>query len=156
MACRMDIRGPAPGDPAVVERLLRALPEWFGIESAIQDYVVGAPLLDAWTAWHGDDVVGMLLAKRHGPQSAEVILMGILPEVQRKGIGSHLLAAAEEHLRRGGVCYLQVKTLSPARENEEYARTRAFYAAQGFVVLEEFPLLWGEANPCLQYVKALR
>ena len=155
MACKMDISGPAPGDPAVVETLLRALPEWFGIESAIQDYVKGAPLLDAWTAWLDDDAMGMLLAKSHAPQSAEVILMGVLPELQGKGIGSRLLEAAEIHLCAAGVRFLQVKTLSPACEYEPYARTRAFYASRGFVPLEEFLSLWGEGNPCLQYVKAL-
>jgi hypothetical protein len=31
-----------PRDPASVERLLRGLPEWFGIESAINGYVDAA------------------------------------------------------------------------------------------------------------------
>jgi GNAT superfamily N-acetyltransferase len=44
--------------------------------------------------------------------------MGIVPEQHRRGIGTALLAAAEEAARADGVEYLQVKTLGPSRESE--------------------------------------
>ena len=50
---------------------------------------------------------------------------------------------------------IALRRLERARPAPYLARTRAFYASRGFVPLEEFPLLWGEGNPCLQYVKAL-
>jgi len=37
----------------------------------------------------------------------------------------------------------------------EYARTRAFYRALGFLPLEERTDIWGPENPCLISVKAL-
>jgi ribosomal protein S18 acetylase RimI-like enzyme len=81
--------------------------------------------------------------------------MGILPEFHRRGIGRRLVTRFEEILLADGVRWLQVKTLSPSRENEEYRRTREFYVRLGFEPLEEFKTLWGEANPCLQMVKRL-
>ena len=37
--------------PEVVDRLLRDLPEWFGIESSIADYVTAARQLPTYLAW---------------------------------------------------------------------------------------------------------
>ena len=51
--------------------------------------------------------------------------------------------------------YLQVKTLSPTKPDEGYAKTRAFYSANGFRALEELPTLWDTDNPALQMVKRL-
>lgn len=65
------------------------------------------------------------------------------------------MAAAEDHLRAAGVGFLQVKTLSPTHPDPFYARTRQFYQSMGFQPLEEFPTLWGEANPCLLMIKHL-
>ena len=55
----------------------------------------------------------------------------------RQGAGRTLLAAAEAYLSATAVEFLQVKTLGPSDPSEEYARTRAFYEAMGFVPLEE-------------------
>jgi ribosomal protein S18 acetylase RimI-like enzyme len=37
--------------PATVERLLRSLPDWFGIESAVEAYVAAAARKPAYLAW---------------------------------------------------------------------------------------------------------
>ena len=42
------MRGPLPGMGAAAERILRALPGWFGIEAALQDYVRAADELDTF------------------------------------------------------------------------------------------------------------
>ena len=42
-------------------------------------------------------------------------------DYRRRGIGRALLHAVEEHLRREAVEFLQVKTLSPARPDANYA-----------------------------------
>jgi hypothetical protein len=70
--------------PATVDRLLRSLPQWFGIDSAIAEYVVKAHELPTYLAWPaaGSAVpdlepqpVGVLLAVRHFPESAGIHLM---------------------------------------------------------------------------------
>lgn len=141
-------------DRDACEAVLRALPDWFGIPSAIDAYRRD---LDDLTTWRiGDDPVRAFLAvRRHFPHAAELHVMGVRAEYHREGLGRRLVEHAEAALRADGVRVWQVKTLSPARENAAYARTRRFYEAMGFVAFEEFPTLWGEANPALQMVKVL-
>ena len=106
-------------------------------------------------AHEGGAVVGALLWNQHFPGSAEVHLMAVDAARHRRGIGTALLDRAEQELRAEGVRYLQVKTLGPSRQDEEYERTRRFYAARDFVALEELLDVWPEDNPMLILVKAL-
>ena len=132
------------------ESILRALPDWFGIEDATAAYI--RDVADLPTFAVEDD--GFLALKLHTPRAAEVYVMGVRPERHRRGVGTALLAAAEDFLRAAGVEYLQVKTLGPSRPDDGYERTRRFYEARGFVALEEIHDLW-EGNPCLLMVKRL-
>lgn len=150
-----DILGPQTGSAACCEPLLRALPQWFGIEAAVLDYLAAIDRLPTFRARQGEVTVGFLTVKQHFPAAAEVYVMGVHPDHHRRGIGEALLRAAEGWLQVQGVVFLQVKTLSAADPDPHYARTRAFYLAQGFTPLEEFPLLWGADNPCLQLIKRL-
>ena len=142
-------------DAEAVARLLRALPEWFGIESATQSYIEDARTFPTVLARADRQVVGALLWSRRYPESAEVHLMAVEPAYHRTGIGRRMLERAEEELRSDGVRYLQVKTLGPSRPDENYAHTRRFYEGCGFVPLEEMHGLWDEGNPTLILVKAL-
>jgi len=81
--------------------------------------------------------------------------MAVDRDRHRQGIGRALLRAAEDELSADGVRFLQVKTLSDSRKDDNYERTREFYLAQGFTPLEEFPDLWDKDNPCLLLVKSL-
>jgi len=150
--------------PETVDRLLRSLPAWFGIESSIARYVIKARELPTYLAWPSDEIrvegterrpVGVLLAARHFPASAEIYLMAVEPALHRQGIGSTLIEAAESDLIADGVEMLQVKTLGPSQPDASYDRTRKFYSHMGFRPLEEIHGLW-PGNPCLVMVKALR
>ena len=143
--------------PDDVERLLRSLPEWFGIESSLLEYVEDSRRLPTYVVRDGEagTIVGVLLVRRHFPAAAEVHLMAVDRSWHRRGVGRALLRAAQDDLSRDGVRFLQVKTLSESRPNEGYERTRRFYLAEGFSPLEEFPDLWDPGNPCLQLVKSL-
>jgi ribosomal protein S18 acetylase RimI-like enzyme len=149
------VQDPMQGKSAVCEPILRSLPEWFGIEEATRQYIRDTDVLPTFLAMVDGEAVGFLTLKQHTEYAAEIHVMGVLPEMHRRGVGRALLARAEAYLQEQGVEYLQVKTLSPGRPNENYARTRAFYQAMGFRPLEEFPKLWDEANPCLLMVKKL-
>ena len=134
---------------------MRALPEWFGIESATQMYIDGAGRMETIVATIDSDPVGFLTIERHFPETAEIYCIGVLSEHHSTGIGRRLLEAAERYLAEDGARFLQVKTLAPERESPEYAKTRAFYDAVGFKPFEVFPQLWGPDNPCLVLVKTL-
>jgi len=143
------------GKGAVCETILRSLPDWFGIEEAILGYVRDVESMPMLVARSGPHVAGFLSFRHHFPWSAEIHVMGVLPERHRAGVGRGLVASLEERLRLHGVELLQVKTLGPSRACPEYERTRAFYEAMGFRPLEEMPRLWGEANPCLLMIKPI-
>jgi GNAT superfamily N-acetyltransferase len=149
--------------PQTVDRLLRSLPDWFGIESAIAEYVVKAHELPTYLAWpaggsavhaQAPQPVGVLLAARHFPESAEIYLMAVAPAMHRRGIGQALVETLEADLIADGVELLQVKTLGPSLPDTSYDQTRRFYLQMGFRPLEEIRDLW-PGNPCLIMVKAL-
>jgi GNAT superfamily N-acetyltransferase len=155
MAGDVVVAGPLLGQAEVCEPILRALPEWFGIEEANVQYVRDIEALPTFLASVDGKVVGFLTLKRHNAFSAEIHVMGVHPGHHHQGVGRALICEAEVCLRRQRVEYLQVKTLSGSHPDAGYARTRAFYLAVGFRPLQEFPVLWGEENPCLQMIKGL-
>ncbi|MGC9522645.1 MAG: hypothetical protein ACP5HG_12275 [Anaerolineae bacterium] len=127
------IEGPAQGQGQSVlcAPILRVLPAWFGIEEATQHYIEEIDRPPTFVATVDGDAVGFLSLKQHGND------------------------VAETYLRAQGTRFLQVETLSAANPDEYYAKTRAFYRALGFSVLEEFPDLWDPGNPALQLIKCL-
>ena len=147
------LEGPLWGQASVCGPILRSLPAWFGIEQATAHYIEDTDRLPTWLARLDGEVVGFLTVWQHSRYAAEIHVMGIPPEMHRRGIGRALVQTVEAALCSRGVEYLQVKTLSPSHPDENYAKTRRFYLAMGFRPLEEFPDLWGDANPCLQMVK---
>lgn len=141
-------------DPVSVERILRALPDWFGIEEAIVSYVEQAARLDSYLALVDDEVVGAALVTRHFAASAELTLIAVELARRGAGIGRALIQEVERHLRADGCRFLEVHTVGPSYEHEGYAATRAFYESIGFTAMHEFEGLdWD--GPTLVYVKAL-
>jgi GNAT superfamily N-acetyltransferase len=141
--------------PEAVEQLLRDLPEWFGMEQANLDYIDAARVLPSTAAFRDDEVVGVCVVRPHTEVAAEIELLVVQRELHRHGIGRRLVECVEADLRASGVKLLQVKTLGPSGDSDEYARTRAFYESIGFFPLEERIDIWGPDNPCLISVKPL-
>jgi GNAT superfamily N-acetyltransferase len=98
--------------------------------------------------------VGVLLYEWHFPSSAEIHLMAVDPARHRRGAGRALVDAVESIVRADGASLLEVKTLGPSHPDRGYAGTRAFYAACGFLPVEELLDLW-PGNPCLIMIKPL-
>jgi GNAT superfamily N-acetyltransferase len=141
-------------DPGAVREILDSVPEWFGIPEANDHYVQAAAELPSYLAVDGDDVVGVALLVEHFPPSRELSLIAVRRDRHRQGVGSALVAAVEADLREVGVKALEVHTVGPSSESDEYARTREFYLAQGFVPLNELQRIdW--SGPTLILVKPL-
>lgn len=147
--------GPQLNRSDLCDHVLRSLPDWFGIEKALVDYVAAVKGMPTFVAMRGDDEIGFLSIKQHFEQCAEAYVLGVIPEHHRSGAGRAMFAAAEDWLRSQGVRFLQVKTLAPTANYEPYERTRAFYQAIGFTPLQVLPTLWSERNPCLLMIKSL-
>lgn len=145
-------------DASVMERvglILRALPEWFGIESSTLQYIEDSAKWPTWFANIGNVDAGFITIRTHFKRaSAEIHCLAVRPEAHRCGVGRALIEHGERLLRADGVRYLQVKTLGPSRQCEPYERTRRFYEAVGFIPVEEFMTLW-PGNPALLLIKSI-
>ena len=137
----------------ICDRILRALPNWFGNEAAIIDYTAIVRDMPFLSAFVDGEPVGFAAIKDHNPYTAEVCVMGVLASYHRQGIGRELICRCEEYCLANGKEFLTVKTLDGSRESKSYEKTRRFYLSVGFKPLEVFPLYWDKDNPCLFLVK---
>lgn len=138
------------------EEILRCLPEWFGNENALLDYVKGVAPLPFWIALNDDEkCIGFISMKIHYSHTGDIYVFGVLPEYHRKGVGRLLLAKAEEYCKSNNCKYIIVKTLSDTVEYEPYERTRKFYKNVGFEELITLTEMWDEQNPCLIMIKEI-
>jgi catechol 2,3-dioxygenase-like lactoylglutathione lyase family enzyme/GNAT superfamily N-acetyltransferase len=149
------VREIATGKGAVCERILRSLPDWFGIESSIVDYVRAVEGMPMWVGEVAGETVGFVALELKNDSVAEVHVMGVQLEHHGHGVGTALLDAAYAYLAERGFEFLVVKTLGPSHKDEGYARTRRFYLARGFRPIEEFQGVWAPGNPCLVMVQAV-
>ena len=101
-------------------------------------------------------IVGFINALSDGILSAYIPLLEVIQEYQGRGIGKEMLAYVEAYCRNKKIRYMTVKTLSEKSPDENYRKTRDFYLRNGFQPFEEFPTLWGEANPCLYMIKEIQ
>lgn len=171
---RFTVHGPLTGQGATAERILRALPGWFGIETAIVDYARSADEHPTFVATAGPliasgepvpgaasdtgappEIVGFVTLLPTSECAVELHVMAVLPEWHRAGVGRALVTAAGADALADGHTLLHVKTLAASDPDTGYAATRAFYLAVGFRPLEVLPQVWGPENPCLVLVRPL-
>ncbi len=135
--------------------ILEALTDWFAIPDAREYYISESADKTMLVSEENGKPNGFLYLKKTGRDTAEIAVLGVLPECHRKGYGRKLVEAAKQIAVEKGYSFLQVKTVQMGRY-EEYDRTNRFYLALGFKEFEVFPTLWDERNPCQIYVMSLR
>jgi ribosomal protein S18 acetylase RimI-like enzyme len=140
----------------VCNEILRSLPNWFGIEAAIIDYVNNIGELPVLVYQIDNNNVGFIALKQHNQFTMEIMVMGVLPSYHRQGIGKQLVDSASKYCLDNNIDFLTVKTLAETSTDPYYAQTREFYLNIGFRPLEIFPTLWDENNPCLLMIKCLK
>lgn len=141
---------------AICEEILRDLPDWFGIEASLIEYVNQVQALPFFVAKDGDDPLGFVAIKRHGDHTAEIFVMGVLEKHHRQGIGRQLVAMCQLFCQQYHIEFLTVKTVALFYGGESYNKTRLFYQSLGFKHIEIFPQLWDEANPCMMMGKHIK
>lgn len=134
--------------------ILEALPDWFGIPEAREQYIKESAAQPFFAAYYSEKPIGFLCLKETGKETVELCVMGVLKDYHRKGVGRKLFEQAKEMAKRLGYSFMQVKTVQMGRY-EDYDATNHFYLSLGFKEFEVFPTLWDEWNPCQVYVMAL-
>lgn len=139
----------------ITEQIIRSLPDWFGIEDAIKSYIEEVKKQTFICISVGEVEIGFCSYVEHNSYTAEIYVMGILPEFHRFGLGHQLIEFITNHLRALRFQYLMVKTLGESHPDLYYAKTRNFYLKEGFIPLEEIQGFWGKNTPCLIMIKGI-
>ena len=116
----------------IASEILKALPEWFGIEEALRDYVEGVKDKPLFAAFIGQIPVGFFSIKEHNKFTNELYVLGIYKEFHNHGIGKKLLKECISYSHKQEKKYLTVKTLSKSHPDKNYTKTRIFYEKMGF------------------------
>lgn len=151
----MELVGPSVQRQSECEAVLRTLPEWFGIEDALQMYARNTGLLPTFALEDSSELIAFVSLREHFPESWEIDCIAVTASHRNTGLGSRLLAHAEHWALSKGARYLQVKTLAPSAGDANYDQTRRFYLARGYTPIEVFPKLWAPSNPALMLIKQL-
>lgn len=138
------IRPLAPTDAEACDAVVLTLPYHFGNEGGRAECAHAVRAQGGLVAVEEGEVVGFLTLQRHDPRSAEITWMAVRADRRRHGIGKRLIERAARDLASEGVELLSVLTLAESepeeRETDNYADTRRFYRALGFVPLRELSL----------------
>lgn len=138
----------------VSRSILEALPAWFGIPEARDQYIKESAAQLFFAALDAEKAIGFLCLKETGKETVELSVMGVLKDYQRRGLGRKLFEQAKKVVGNLGYSFMQVKTVQMGRY-AEYDATNRFYLSLGFKEFELFPTLWDERNPCQIYVMNL-
>ncbi len=143
------VRRARAGDLAAIHRLLRDAhqvhtgPEGMLPEGFERDLIL--------TAWQGDDLAGLVMAYRQGPQAAWVDAFALADDVPAGEVGQTLLDALEKEAAAEGVAWLGYMETTDRPWLREHLR-QAGFRPHTRVVSYETPLhpppTWG--NPTVQ------
>ncbi len=136
-------------------RILEALPDWFGIPDAVEDFVRTAEELTVFGCYEQGAPAGVISIKRHFPQTHEVHVLAVKRHLHGQGLGRALIECSAQWSKKQGASLLTVKTLGPSHSDPNYAGTRLFFEALRFMPLEEFKTLWQSGEPCLIMARVL-
>ena len=78
---------------AVVDEVLKDLPEWFGIPESTQAYIEGAKDLQVWAAFQESNLLGFVSLSYSSEECAEIDCLGVkkLIKVEELGVNCLLL-----------------------------------------------------------------
>jgi GNAT superfamily N-acetyltransferase len=148
-------------DRAAIERILKATPEFKPAEVVVAEEVLDAYLAESQgSGYHvmvaeaGSSVVGYVC---YGPAPLtegtwDIYWMAIAPKEQGQGIGSALLACAEESARALGGRLALIETSS----KPEYERTRRFHSSRGYEVVCRIADFYAPSDDKLVFQTRLR
>jgi putative acetyltransferase len=105
-----------------------------GLSFALDTSALTAPDITLWTAWEGDEVLGMGALKALEPGWGEVKSMRTHPEHLRKGVGAAILDHIITEARSRGIRRLSLET----GEGPAFEAALTLYRRRGFVRGERF------------------
>ncbi|MGD9680330.1 MAG: GNAT family N-acetyltransferase [Candidatus Obscuribacterales bacterium] len=137
-------------------RLLRQIP-YFSFEPTILEY--GQETLKPFATTlmatsETGQAIGCAVIEIINEITMEIVVMGVHPDFLRQGVGSALIARAEEIARSKGKKFLLLKTLGPSQRDKNADRALNFFYKNDFCLLTEMDFVWQDCY-CGLMVKQL-
>jgi GNAT superfamily N-acetyltransferase len=127
------LEGPTANAGPDCERVLRTLPQWFGIERSLLAYAASTEELPTFVARDdGGRVIGFISVEKQARQGWELHCIAVDAAYRRRGVGRRLHRHAERWLAAAGARALEVKTLAPSHPDPQFGETREFYEGIGY------------------------
>jgi ribosomal protein S18 acetylase RimI-like enzyme len=153
------VRTLEPGDAPACDAIIASLPYHFGLEEGRRDCAAAVRSQRGLVAARDDEVIGFLTVEPRFDASAEVTWMAVHADHRNEGVGRALMDRLAADLQAEGRRLLLVLTVSPNDLPDEiadgYQATRAFYAANGFMLARDFAGYWGEHDLPVLLVRPL-
>ena len=90
----------------IAREILEALPDWFGIPEAREQYIKESAGQPFFAAYDSDKPIGFLCLKETGKETVELCVMGVLKDYHRKGVGRKLFERAKEEAKQAGYSFM--------------------------------------------------
>lgn len=87
----------------IARQVLEALPEWFGIPQAREEYIADSAEQTFFAAEEAGRVIGFLCLKETGRDTMELAVMGVCREYHRRGCGPSAFCGGEGRSGCGGI-----------------------------------------------------
>ena len=136
--------------------ILRKLPEWFGNEKSLVEYINTVKNKHFFAAFDNENCIGFFSGKIHYNRTGDLYVLGIDPNYHGIGIGTLLYKELEKYFIDKKCEYIIVKTLSEVAEYKPYLKTKEFYKKMGFKELITLTEMWDKENPCLIMIKNIQ
>jgi ribosomal protein S18 acetylase RimI-like enzyme len=156
---RVAIRPLEPADAEACDAIVLGLPYHFGDETGRRECAAAVRSQRGLVAEDADGVVGFLTVESRFEAAAEITWMAVRNDRRRRGIGRMLVERAAAGAVAEGRRLLLVLTVSPTDGPDEiadgYQATRAFYEANGFVLVRDLPGYWPGGDTPVLMVRTL-
>ena len=134
----MHFIGPSTSVAAHCERILRSVPQWFGIEESLLEYVADSQRYVTFLAID-EEPIAFVTVREHFAQSWEVHCVAVHASRRNSGVGMALHGHVESWLKAKGVSVLQVKLFPPPTLAPSTPRLGASMNAWAICRLRSFP-----------------
>ncbi|KFZ27616.1 MAG: Acetyltransferase (GNAT) family protein [Candidatus Izimaplasma bacterium HR2] len=137
----------------ITRKVLRDLPEWFGIEESTKEYidkVVNYPFIAAHIK---GEVAGFYSLREENKDTLDMYVLGVLKKYHNKGVGTKLQEYVNDYAKVKKYKYMMVITLAKKANNYEYSLTRKFYLKMGFVDFYQNDDIFDSHNPAQILIK---